>query len=182
MRACSRVPRELVAGTTCTCTCGLECLRVVQQLARRGCECLNVAGGDDAARGEPPHRFRHPADVIGDRGHACAECAQQRAALVEPNGERYTLQAVAGKTLMRVAVDAGIDGIKADCGGVMSCATCHVYVDLAWIARLPVPSADEDAMLDMTAALRLPTSRLSCQIALDAGLDGLTVVLPETQY
>jgi 2Fe-2S ferredoxin len=102
--------------------------------------------------------------------------------VVEPNGERYTVRAGVGQSLMRAAVDAGIDGIKADCGGVMSCATCHVYVDMAWIARLPAPSTDEDAMLAMTAALRLPTSRLSCQVALDADLDGLTVVLPETQY
>ncbi len=102
--------------------------------------------------------------------------------LLEPNGERYTVRAAVGESLMRAAVGAGIDGIKADCGGVMSCATCHVYVDLAWIARLPLPSSDEDAMLEMTAAQRLPTSRLSCQIALAAELDGLTVVLPETQY
>lgn len=102
--------------------------------------------------------------------------------VVEPNGERYPVRAGVGQSLMRAAVDAGIDGIKADCGGVMSCATCHVYVDLAWIARLPAPSTDEDAMLAMTAALRLPTSRLSCQVALEADLDGLTVVLPETQY
>ena len=102
--------------------------------------------------------------------------------LVEPNGLRNTLRACIGQSLMRAAVDGGIDGIKADCGGVMSCATCHVYIDLAWIARLPAPSSDEDAMLEMTAAQRMPTSRLSCQIALDANLDGLTVVLPETQY
>jgi 2Fe-2S ferredoxin len=102
--------------------------------------------------------------------------------LVGPNGERYTVPAEVGRSLMRAAVDAGIDGIKADCGGVMSCATCHVYVDLAWIARLPAPSSDENAMLDMTAAPRLPTSRLSCQIAIAAELEGLTVTLPETQY
>jgi ferredoxin, 2Fe-2S len=102
--------------------------------------------------------------------------------LLEPNGERNTVHAAVGQSLMRAAVDTGIDGIKADCGGVMSCATCHVYVDLAWIARLPAPSTDEEAMLDMTAAQRLPTSRLSCQIALDTELDGLTVSLPETQY
>jgi 2Fe-2S ferredoxin len=102
--------------------------------------------------------------------------------LVEPSGERHAVRTGVGQSLMRAAVDAGIDGIKADCGGVMSCATCHVYCDLAWIARLPAPSTDEHAMLDMTAALRLPTSRLSCQIALGADLDGLTVVLPETQY
>jgi 2Fe-2S ferredoxin len=83
---------------------------------------------------------------------------------------------------MRAAVAAGLDGIKADCGGMMTCATCHVYVDVAWSARLPAPSHDENAMLEMTAAPRLPTSRLSCQISLDGDLDGLTVTMPDTQY
>ncbi|HEY4958794.1 MAG TPA: 2Fe-2S iron-sulfur cluster-binding protein [Caldimonas sp.] len=102
--------------------------------------------------------------------------------LVEPGGTRHALAARAGQSLMRAAVEAGIDGIKADCGGVMSCATCHVIVDEAWAARLPPPSRDEEAMLEMTAAPRQPTSRLSCQIALDDDLDGLTATLPDTQY
>jgi len=102
--------------------------------------------------------------------------------LVEPGGARHTLAAAVPQSLMRAAVAAGLDGIKADCGGLMTCATCHVYVDDAWSARLPAPSADEDAMLEMTAAPRRPTSRLSCQIALDTDLDGLTVTMPETQY
>ena len=102
--------------------------------------------------------------------------------LVEPDGSRHALVAPTGQSLMRAAVDADIEGIKADCGGVMTCATCHVYVDAAWLGRLPAPSADEDAMLEMTAAPRAPTSRLSCQIALAPELDGLTVALPETQY
>ena len=102
--------------------------------------------------------------------------------LVETNGTRHALAAEVGGSLMRAAVDAGIDAIKADCGGLMTCATCHVYVDPDWIGRLPTPSSDEDAMLEMTAAARKPTSRLSCQISLDSALDGLTVALPDTQY
>jgi ferredoxin, 2Fe-2S len=102
--------------------------------------------------------------------------------LVETDGTRHALAAPIGRSLMRAAVDAGIDAIKADCGGLMTCATCHVYIDAAWIARLPPPSSDEDAMLEMTAAPRAPTSRLSCQIELDLALDGLTVALPDTQY
>jgi len=101
---------------------------------------------------------------------------------IEPDGKRHALAAPTGQSLMRAAVAADIDGIKADCGGVMTCATCHVYVDAAWLDRLPAPSADEDAMLEMTAAPRAPTSRLSCQIALVDDLDGLTVALPDTQY
>jgi 2Fe-2S ferredoxin len=102
--------------------------------------------------------------------------------LVEPDGRRHTLVARTGQSLMRAAVDAAIDGIKADCGGVMTCATCHVYVDADWLARLPPPSDDEDAMLEMTAAPRLATSRLSCQLQLTPALDGLVATLPETQY
>lgn len=102
--------------------------------------------------------------------------------LVESDGKRHALVAAVAQSLMRAAVAAGLDGIKADCGGMMTCATCHVIVDAAWAARLPAPSRDEEAMLEMTAAPRRPTSRLSCQIALDADLDGLTVAMPDTQY
>ena len=102
--------------------------------------------------------------------------------LVEVDGTRHTLGGNAGQCLMRVATDAGLDGIKADCGGCMTCATCHVIVDAEWAGRLPPPSGDEDAMLEMTAAERQPTSRLSCQIVLDETLDGLVAGIPETQY
>lgn len=87
-----------------------------------------------------------------------------------------------GQNLMRAAVSAGLEGIAADCGGALSCATCHVIVDPSWAAHLPAPSVDEGSMLDMTAAPREPHSRLSCQIALDESLDGLTVRLPVSQY
>jgi len=83
---------------------------------------------------------------------------------------------------MRTAVDAGIDGIAADCGGCLTCATCHVIVDAAWAEKLSPPTDDELAMLEMTAAPRRPTSRLSCQLVLSAELDGLVVQLPATQY
>jgi 2Fe-2S ferredoxin len=87
-----------------------------------------------------------------------------------------------GRSLMRTAVDAGIDGIAADCGGCLTCATCHVIVDAAWAEKLSPPTDDELAMLEMTAAPRRPTSRLSCQLVLSAELDGLVVQLPATQY
>jgi ferredoxin, 2Fe-2S len=87
-----------------------------------------------------------------------------------------------GRSLMQAAVDAGIDGIAADCGGSLSCATCHVIVDEAWLAKLPPRSDDEDAMLEMTAHPRQGSSRLSCQIRLSPELDGLTAQLPPTQY
>lgn len=98
------------------------------------------------------------------------------------DGSARRIEARVGASLMKAAVAAGVDGIAADCGGTLSCATCHVFVDAAWLARLPAPSADERAMLEMTGTPAEATSRLSCQIALDEALDGLVVRLPASQY
>ncbi len=92
------------------------------------------------------------------------------------------VEARAGRSVMQAAVDAGITAIAADCGGTLTCATCHVYVEPAWAQRLPAPSADEIAMLEFVAAPRRATSRLSCQIVVEPGLDGLAVELPDRQY
>lgn len=92
------------------------------------------------------------------------------------------VQARSGQSLMQAAVDAGLGGIAADCGGLLTCATCHVYVQEPWASALPPASADEQAMLEFVAAPRLNGSRLSCQIVLTDGLDGLTVQLPDVQY
>lgn len=105
-----------------------------------------------------------------------------RVHLIAHDGAHVELTAAPGHSLMQAAVDAGLDGIAADCGGCLSCATCHVYVDPAWLGRLPPMGSDEHAMLEMTAAERRENSRLSCEIVLDDSLDGLTVHLPETQY
>jgi 2Fe-2S ferredoxin len=88
----------------------------------------------------------------------------------------------AGRSLMEAAVDAGIRGIAADCGGMLTCATCHVIVQEPWIGRLPPASPDEISMLDFTASPRQAGSRLSCQITLSEDMDGITVELPPTQY
>jgi ferredoxin, 2Fe-2S len=87
-----------------------------------------------------------------------------------------------GKSLMEVATAEGIDGIAADCGGLMTCATCHVFVQEPFLALLTPPDSEESTMLDFTAVPRRPNSRLSCQIVLTQALDGLTVELPSTQY
>jgi len=108
--------------------------------------------------------------------------ARIRVTLLEPDGRAHDIEARTGASLMKAALAAGIEGIAADCGGAMSCATCHVFVEPAWSARLPAPSADERAMLEMTATPAGPTSRLACQIALDEALDGLLVRLPASQY
>lgn len=101
-----------------------------------------------------------------------------------PSGDR-TVQDVtarAGRTLMEAAVDADVRGIAADCGGLATCATCHVIVAQPWAAQLPPPNGDEQGMLDFTASPRQAGSRLSCQITLSDDLDGMTVELPPKQY
>jgi len=82
---------------------------------------------------------------------------------------------------MEGAVQNGIDGILAECGGSCMCATCHVYVEEEFLARLnPIEEAEEE-MLGCTAAQRKANSRLSCQIHVTAELDGLVVNLPPKQ-
>ena len=83
---------------------------------------------------------------------------------------------------MEAATANDVPGIAADCGGSMTCATCHVIVTDEFVHLLPPPDADELDMLPFTAAPREPNSRLSCQIKLTTELDGLTLRLPANQY
>jgi 2Fe-2S ferredoxin len=98
---------------------------------------------------------------------------------VTADGTPTSVDATVGTSIMRAAVEAGIDGIVAECGGNAMCATCHVYV--ADADRLPPMSPVEDDLLEATATERRADSRLSCQLPVTADLDGLSVVLPETQ-
>jgi 2Fe-2S ferredoxin len=98
---------------------------------------------------------------------------------ITADGTPNSVDAAVGTSIMRAAVGAGIDGILAECGGNAMCATCHVYV--AEADRLPPMSPVEDELLEATASERLADSRLSCQLLVTANLDGLSVVLPETQ-
>lgn len=90
-------------------------------------------------------------------------------------GRMHALDAPEGWRLMEVLRDYGFP-IKAECGGACACATCHVYVDEAWVGRLPEMRADEEEMLDEAFDVQ-DNSRLSCQIILEDGLDGLAVRL-----
>ena len=91
-----------------------------------------------------------------------------------------TVEAEIGATVMETAVNNDVPGILATCGGSCACATCHVYVDPDWFDRLVAPAIDELDMLDTAHDLK-PTSRLSCQIAVTAELDGLVVRTPPRQ-
>ena len=92
------------------------------------------------------------------------------------------LECKTGQSLMQAAVGANVKGIEAECGGMMTCGTCHVYVHEPYASQLPAISADEDGMLGFTASPRRANSRLSCQIQLTHALNGLTVDLPASQY
>lgn len=100
---------------------------------------------------------------------------------IDHQGNQFEADVPVGTSVMEAAVDNMIDGILGECGGVMSCATCHCYVDKAWVAKLPAASEHEEDMLDMAIDPQ-DNSRLSCQIAMTDELDGLVVHLPERQY
>ena len=97
------------------------------------------------------------------------------------DGSARTIEVGAGANVMRTAIEHDVPGIVAECGGAAACATCHVYVDARFGARLARPTEIEDDMLESTAAQRRPESRLSCQLNLPAGLDELVVRVPPTQ-
>lgn len=100
---------------------------------------------------------------------------------IQPDGVERRVDVAEGLSVMLGAIQNNVRGIDAECGGCLSCATCHVYVDPADRDRLPPMAADEDELLAGVAAERRPTSRLSCQIAMTAALDGLVVQVPPTQ-
>ncbi len=99
---------------------------------------------------------------------------------IEPNETAHTVEAEVGSTVMEAAIQNGISGIEAECGGACACATCHVYVDEAWREKTGEPSPMEEDMLDFGYDIR-PNSRLSCQIKVTPDLDGLVVRIPERQ-
>ena len=98
---------------------------------------------------------------------------------VQPDGSRRTVQVKPGQTLMRAAIEANVEGIQADCGGCLSCATCHVYLDGA--TGIEAPSEDECGMLEAVAADREPVSRLSCQVVGGPALADAVVRVPQRQ-
>ncbi len=95
------------------------------------------------------------------------------------DGQEIVAEVAAGETLKDAAMAANVPGILGECGGNLSCATCHVVVDADWYDKVGSPDEMEDAMLDVTAAPRQARSRLSCQIAMSAELDNIRMTIPE---
>jgi len=100
---------------------------------------------------------------------------------VLPDGERRKVEAVDGQSVMQTALDALVPGIVGECGGEMSCATCHVFVDEDWAGRFSPVTADEEAMLEVTAVEPTEFSRLSCQLPCTLETDGVVVHIPDAQ-
>ena len=100
---------------------------------------------------------------------------------ISADGNETEITAENNVSLMVAAINNGIDGIVAECGGACSCATCHVIVDPEWYGRLSDPQNLEKDMLEFVAEPS-DTSRLSCQINVTDELDGLVVTVPSAQY
>lgn len=99
---------------------------------------------------------------------------------IEFNGKEHVVDVAPGLSVMQGAIGHNVRGVIAECGGACSCATCHVYVDAAWVDKVGERSEEEAAMLDAVCELK-PHSRLSCQIKVSDDLDGLVVRMPEKQ-
>jgi ferredoxin, 2Fe-2S len=100
---------------------------------------------------------------------------------IEFNGAEHVVDVADGLSVMEGAVQNLVPGIDGDCGGACACATCHVYVDPAWIAKTGAREEMEQSMLDFASEVK-ENSRLSCQIKVRPELDGLVVRMPEHQY
>ena len=99
---------------------------------------------------------------------------------IEHNGKKHTIDVANGLSIMEGAIQNNIQGIDADCGGAMACATCHVYVKEEWFNNLPQKEQGEEDMLDMAFEPK-KNSRLSCQILVSQELDGIIVDLRKKQ-
>jgi 2Fe-2S ferredoxin len=100
---------------------------------------------------------------------------------IAANGNHYEADVAVGENVMQGAVDNMIDDILAECGGACACATCHCYVDEAWIAKVPAPESAEKDMLEAVVEPK-ENSRLSCQLVVTAEMEGFTVHMPTSQY
>ncbi|MBB2914381.1 2Fe-2S ferredoxin [Streptosporangium becharense] len=98
----------------------------------------------------------------------------------QPDGRQTALEATAGDSVMQTAVRNGVSGIVGQCGGSLSCATCHVFLAEENTDDFPPVGDDEDEMLDCAATERQDNSRLSCQLILREGQE-VHVTIPEAQ-
>lgn len=100
--------------------------------------------------------------------------------VTDKDGKEHALDATNDWSVMEVIRDAGLE-MLAQCGGSCACATCHVYVDEAWISKVPEASEEEIGMLDGAFNVT-EQSRLSCQLFCKEELDGLKVKIAPGSY
>lgn len=100
---------------------------------------------------------------------------------ITAEGKSLQLEAQDGMSVMELAVAHNVPGIDADCGGACACATCHVYIDQAWVDKLPAKSDLEIKMLEFATSVS-PQSRLSCRLSIEPAMDGLLMTVPASQY
>ena len=103
-----------------------------------------------------------------------------RITFIEHDGTVHDVEAAPGESIMEAAMRGSVAGVVAECGGSCTCATCHVYVDEAWLEKTGERSLEEDEQLDNAFDVR-PNSRLSCQIKMSDELDGILVRTPSYQ-
>jgi len=97
------------------------------------------------------------------------------------DGNEISVDVKDGLNLMEAATANNVPEIEGECGGCLSCATCHVFVDDQWLEKTGEVDEIEDTMLEMTDVERQHNSRLSCQIIAAPDLDGLVLFVPEPE-
>lgn len=100
---------------------------------------------------------------------------------IEHDGTVHEISVSNGTSVMEAAIDNGVPGIDADCGGQCACATCHVFIGADWADKIAAREEMEESMLELAEGVT-EFSRLACQIPMDDALDGLKVQLPEAQH
>jgi ferredoxin, 2Fe-2S len=98
-----------------------------------------------------------------------------------PDGSRRALEATVGESIMNLATRNLIPGIIGECGGNLSCATCHVYVGEPWYSKLKPAKSEENDMLEGTSEEPTEESRLGCQIPITSELEGIVIRIPASQ-
>jgi ferredoxin, 2Fe-2S len=139
---------------------------------RRGCKAVAGAGFQALALAKPTGLTYVRATAAGAAQRR--EASMAKITYVEHGGKEHVVEVANGLTVMEGARDNGIPGIEADCGGACACSTCHVYIDPAWVDKLPKKDAMEEDMLDFAW-------RLTCQIKVTDALNGLRVKMPQKQ-
>ena len=91
--------------------------------------------------------------------------------VTDKDGREVEVDARAGLSIME-SIRGLPRSVDAICGGLCSCATCHVFIDAEWTARVPPRRYEERVMLAGSPLFDVARSRLSCQIKVTEQLDG----------